>query len=125
MGNCCLKRDSVAVWANDDDDWVNVCQLHQTQQLENQKLLGDVQFRSLASSSSCRRRANSGAGDNQMKIKMTKRELEDLVGSRGGAMNVSSVEQFLAMAINDGEDEEAEEHQGPWRPALQSIPEVD
>ncbi|KAM5588685.1 hypothetical protein ABKV19_006913 [Rosa sericea] len=126
MGNCCLRRDS-AVWANDDDGWVNVCQLHQSQQPEKQKLLGEVQFRSSSgsSSSSCRRRPSSCGGDHhEVKIKMTKRELEELVGSRGGAKDVSSVEQLLARVIDDGDDQ-YEEHQRPWRPALQSIPEVD
>ncbi|KAL6135446.1 hypothetical protein ACLB2K_067674 [Fragaria x ananassa] len=129
MGNCCLRRDSPAVWAdNNDDGWVNVCELHQSQQQENEKLLGEVQFRSSAVSlaSSCTQRPmSSSGGDHQVKIKMTKRELEELVGPRGGAMDASSVEELLARAIDDGDDELVEEHQRPWRPALQSIPEVD
>lgn len=117
MGNCCLRRDSAAVWAS-EDDWVSVSQLHQnSQQPEKQKLLGEDQFRSSASLS-CRRR--SGGGDHQvMKIKITKRELEELVGSSGGA---GDVEQLLASVINDSDEQVGEPHR-PWRPALQTIPE--
>ncbi|KAK9906983.1 hypothetical protein M0R45_002537 [Rubus argutus] len=81
MGNCCLRRDSAAVWAS-EDDWVSVSQLHQnSQQPEKQKLLGEDQ---------------GGAGD---------------------------VDQLLAGVIND-RDEQVEEHHRPWRPALQTIPEL-
>lgn len=121
MGNCCLRRDSAAVWAS-EDDWVSVSQLHQnSQQPEKQKLLGEDQFRSSASLS-CRRQngGSSSGGDHQVKIKITKRELEELVGSRGGA---GDVEQLLAGVIND-RDNQVEEHHRPWRPALQTIPEL-
>lgn len=121
MGNCCLRRDSAAVWAS-EDDWVSVSQLHQnSQQPEKQKLLGEDQFRSSASLS-CRRQSggSSSGGDHQVKIKITKRELEELVGSRGGA---GDVEQLLAAVIND-RDDQMEEHPRPWRPALQTIPEL-
>lgn len=121
MGNCCLRRDSAAVWAS-EEDWVSVSQLHQnSQQPEKQKLLGEDQFRSSASLS-CRRQSggSSSGGDHQVKIKITKRELEELVGSRGGA---GDVEQLLAGVIND-RDDQVEEHHRPWRPALQTIPEL-
>lgn len=56
----------------------------------------------------------------QVKIKMTKRELEDLVKKL--EMQGLSLEQVIGRLVND-EDEFEVEHHRSWRPSLQSIPE--
>ncbi|TXG47039.1 hypothetical protein EZV62_026333 [Acer yangbiense] len=64
----------------------------------------------------------------EVKIKITKKELEELIG-RADVQGLS-VEQVLAELINgpdyhsDGQDHHKLHHQRSWRPVLQTIPEV-
>lgn len=125
MGNCCGHESSSMVWAGDDWGSVTLPEKQQhgvlfdeagsgaSSNMEKKRLLGEKRnsFTSLASSSSTR----------EVKIKMTKRELEELV--RNVEMQGLSLEQVLARMIN-GNNGYQLEHQRSWRPVLQSIPEV-
>ncbi|KAI5330903.1 PREDICTED: DUF4228 domain [Prunus dulcis] len=137
MGNC-LRRDSATVWAGDDDDWVDISSQLQVQPcddcnnsnnnkkkkaynhlVEKQRLLGEII--SSASTSS-----TSTNGD-QVKIKITKKELDKLVHG-GNLQGLSSVEQLLdhLLTMNGPDDDQnfyEMDHQRPWRPVLQTIPE--
>lgn len=59
-------------------------------------------------------------GATEVKIKITKKQLEELLGRVD--LKQMSVQQVLAKLISFGDRYEA--HQRSWRPALQSIPEV-
>ncbi|OAY25932.1 uncharacterized protein LOC110603940 [Manihot esculenta] len=119
MGNCCRRGSSVTVWAG--DDWGSVGQemkrshkKHNTI-LERQKLLGEETGRS-STSSSCPR---------EVKIKITKKELEELMARV--ELQGLSMEQAVAGLIKSGdkfEIMEMDHHHRSWKPALQSIPEV-
>ncbi|XP_021821584.1 uncharacterized protein LOC110763132 [Prunus avium] len=140
MGNC-LRCDSATVWAGgDEDDWVDISSQLQLQPcddcknsnkkkkkkkkaynhlVEKQRLLDEI--RSSASSSS-----TSTNGD-QVKIKIAKKELDELVHG-GNLQGLSSVEQLLDRLLKmNGPDEDQNfyemDHQRPWRPVLQTIPE--
>ncbi|KAH0985879.1 hypothetical protein GBA52_013056 [Prunus armeniaca] len=146
MGNC-LRHDSATVWAgDDDDDWVDISSQLQlcddcnnsnnkkkkkayNHLVEKERLLGEII--SSASTSS-----TSTNGD-QVKIKITKKELDELVHG-GNLQGLSSVEQLLdRLLTTNGPDEDQNfyemdrqdqdfyemDHQRPWRPVLQTIPE--
>ncbi|GAV86404.1 DUF4228 domain-containing protein [Cephalotus follicularis] len=123
MGNCLRHNSSSMVWAGDDWGSVTLPDRHHevlfdeavTISNTEKKMLLDDEKRnsstSLFASSSTR----------EMKIKITKRELEELI--RKVDMQGLSLEQVLAQMIN-GNDGYQLEHQRSWRPVLQSIPEV-
>ncbi|OAY24722.1 uncharacterized protein LOC110604875 [Manihot esculenta] len=115
MGNCCRRGSSSAVWAG--DDWGSVGQElkrarnHNTI-IERQRLLGEEM------------------GAREVTVKITKRELEALM--ERVEMQGLSMEQVLVKLINSGdnfeilefEDHQHHHHHRSWKPALQSIPEV-
>lgn len=88
-----------------------------------EKLLGETvtSSSSSSSSSSCVRR--------EIKIRMTKKELEDLM--RNIDLKSLTAEEILSKLLFDGGNQIgfavdlSNHHQQPWRPALQSIPEMD
>lgn len=123
MGNCLRRGSSSMVWAGDDWGSLNSSKNHHDamfveagdhkgNNMERHKLLGNT------SSSS------ASAGNNharEVKIKITKKELEELVNMQG-----LSMEQVLARLAEAADDSKYElDRQRSWRPALQSIPEVD
>lgn len=59
-------------------------------------------------------------GATEVKVKITKKQLEELLGRVD--LKQMSVQQVLAKLVSLGDRYEA--HQRSWRPALQSIPEV-
>ena len=123
MGNCLRRKSSSTVWAGDDWGSLNASKNHHDamfaeadhdhkgNNVERHRLLGNM------SSSS------ASAGNNharEVKIKITKKELEELVNMQG-----LSMEQVLARLAEAADDSKYElERQRSWRPALQSIPEV-
>ncbi|KAJ9169096.1 hypothetical protein P3X46_020563 [Hevea brasiliensis] len=122
MGNSCRRGSSLTVWAG--DDWGSVGKQIKRPQIHNpiierQKLLGE-EMRGYGSSSSSSTR--------EVKIKITKRKLEELMARV--EMQGLSMEQVLARLINSVdkfEIMEMEHHHHlhrSWKPALQSIPEV-
>ncbi|XP_059440490.1 uncharacterized protein LOC132172945 [Corylus avellana] len=124
MGNCLRRQSgSSVVWAGDDwgsltsknsfedDDDDNACNV------ERHRLLGvETGAFSLSSSST----NTSTAGTREVKITITKKELEELVGRAD--MQGLSTKQILSRLMDSAD--RYDEHQRPWRPALQSIPEV-
>ncbi|GMJ10327.1 hypothetical protein like AT3G20340 [Hibiscus trionum] len=114
MGNC-LRRQSSTQWggedwgtlttaaANDYDDGDN---------MEEKGLLGNHKIIGSTTSSSATR---------EVKVKITRKQLVELLGSVD--VKELSVQQVLAQLINVG-DQYDQEDQRSWRPALQSIPEV-
>ncbi|ESQ55164.1 hypothetical protein EUTSA_v10026602mg [Eutrema salsugineum] len=114
MGNCVCVIDKTAterrrrrstVFHDDDDD--------------KEKLLGETS--NVTSSGSC--------GKREIKIKMTKKEFEDLM--RNISLNGLTAEEILSKLHFNGGDQLgfaadlSNHHQRPWRPALQSIPEIE
>ena len=139
MGNCLRSEKSSMVWAG--DDWGSLERSktkthrnrlhfgvddHDTTTLESLRLLHEITASS--SSSSLRKASNC----REVKIKITKKELDHLLGrASGGPMQGLSVEQFLSHLLNNGGGDLHRhsfgglmEHQRSWRPGLQSIPEV-
>ncbi|KAG2239768.1 hypothetical protein Bca4012_014962 [Brassica carinata] len=87
-----------------------------------EKLLGETSNVSSSSSSST-------CGGREIKIKMTRKEFEDLM--RNISLEGLTAEEVFSNFLSDGGDETgtaadlSNAHQRPWRPALQSIPEID
>ncbi|KAJ0263506.1 Uncharacterized protein HA466_0038490 [Hirschfeldia incana] len=118
MGNCiCVinkttterrKRRGSTVFHDDD--------------VVEEKLLGET---SNVSSTSC----SSTCGGREIKIKMTRKEFEDLM--RNISLEGLTAEEVFSNFLSDGGDQIgtaadiSNDHQRPWRPALQSIPEID
>ncbi|EOA15372.1 hypothetical protein CARUB_v10006011mg [Capsella rubella] len=89
---------------------------------DGEKLLGEASnATSSSSSTSCGRR--------EIKIRMTKKELEDLMRNIG--LKGLTAEEILSKLMFDGGDQtglsavDLRNHHQPWKPALQSIPEID
>lgn len=146
MGNC-LRRDvsySGDYWADEDLYWEQCAggdssykrrRVESTSGgcgrrcVEKDRLLvvevGDEDGISAAESSSNYRSSR------EVKIKISRKELEELVtaGGRGGAARGSTAEQLLARlvisaAVSEDHRNDYLHQQRTWRPALQSIPEV-
>ncbi|KAF5728403.1 hypothetical protein HS088_TW21G00550 [Tripterygium wilfordii] len=115
MGNC-LRRESSSssstTWAGEDWGSPEEFGLEEDMKVEEKVLLDSS---TSSSSSSTRTRSNR-----EVKIKITKKQLEELLGKVD--IKELSVQQVLAqlMSVSDGYDA----HQRSWRPALQSIPEI-
>ncbi|KAF2532697.1 hypothetical protein F2Q70_00032880 [Brassica cretica] len=87
-----------------------------------EKLLGETSNVSSSSSSST-------CGGRKIKIKMTRKEFEDLM--RNISLEGLTAEEVFSNFLSDGGNQtgtaadQSNDHQRPWRPALQSIPEID
>ncbi|KAL0443377.1 UNVERIFIED_CONTAM: hypothetical protein Slati_2060400 [Sesamum latifolium] len=111
MGNC-IRKGSAAEWGG--EDWGSFGSGDKTGTRGD--LYGDslgVQKRSLLGES------DGVLSSTEVKIKISKKELEQLV-KKADAEGLS-VQQVLAQLMDVGDRFEA--HQRSWRPALQSIPE--
>ncbi|CAI0468294.1 unnamed protein product [Linum tenue] len=128
MGNCCRKSvSSTAVWA--DDDW-------ETLGDDNHKMVlfdadaGEDHHGVVGVSGGGGEGddddSSSSASGREVKIKVSRRELEELM-SRVEMQGLSS-EQILARLISSagaaGLFADEDDHHRHWRPVLQSIPEV-
>uniref|UniRef100_A0A5B7AQP8 Uncharacterized protein n=1 Tax=Davidia involucrata TaxID=16924 RepID=A0A5B7AQP8_DAVIN len=126
MGNC-IRKESAMQWAGEDwgspasetlfsGDTSGDTLYDKAMKIEEERLLGDIKggFPSISSSPS------SSATTTEVKIKITKKQLEELLG-RVDVQGLS-VRQVLAQLMNASDGFET--HQRSWRPALQSIPEV-
>ncbi|XP_021294414.1 uncharacterized protein LOC110424211 [Herrania umbratica] len=119
MGNC--LRHGKASW--DGDDWVSLASAHRQGDddgeviniMEKESLLGAKRFASLSSSSP------SSPSTREVKITISKKELEQLVQKVD--MQGLTLEQVLVSMVKGGDVYEVEHHR-PWKPVLQSIPEV-
>ncbi|KAB1228054.1 hypothetical protein CJ030_MR4G024734 [Morella rubra] len=130
MGNC-LRHESSMHWGGDDwgsdpakdqglyagdssdDDLVG----DKAMKMEEEGLLGDHRgfFPSSAATT-----AAATTTTTEVKVKITRKQLEELLGRVD--IKELSVHQVLAQLINVSD--RYEKHQRSWRPALQSIPEV-
>ncbi|XP_054776433.1 uncharacterized protein LOC129284938 [Prosopis cineraria] len=123
MGNCCRKTSSME-WAG--DDWGSLRSSSSTRSSkvfdedhawpEKKQLLG-------ACSSSDRSNKESG----KVTIKISKKELEELMrglGKKEREGRSASAEQVLVRLLSARDHHHHAQH-GPWRPVLQSIPELD
>ncbi|XP_030469615.1 uncharacterized protein LOC115688031 [Syzygium oleosum] len=121
MGNCCRAESSSSsssssmIWAG--EDWNSL----RSDGGESKRLLGDADGKRVSSSSSSSRRR-------EIKIKISKKELEKLV-EKIEAQGLS-LEQVLPLLINkncfDRRQSSFAKRGGhcSWKPALQSIPEA-
>ncbi|XP_062088557.1 uncharacterized protein LOC133795124 [Humulus lupulus] len=130
MGNC-LRHESAMVWAGDDWGSLEQKSSHNNSMhtdhgsMERFKLLGD-QTESGSSSSS-----SSSSSHHEVKIKISKKELEQLMGRLRGAQGLSVEQVLLSQLINGGDQYDHDlqsqwewDHQRSWKPVLQTIPEV-
>lgn len=125
MGNC-IRHESSVQWGGDDwgsaeneelygndTDCDNMGDNNKAMITEEKGLLGGAE-RSFTKSSSTTTTAT------EVKIKITKKQLEELLGKVD--LKELSVQQVLAQLINVSD--RFDSHPRSWRPALQSIPEV-
>lgn len=126
MGNCLRHKSGPVVWAGDDwgsltsknpseddDDDDNACNV------ERHRLLGG-ETGAFSLSSSSTHTSSGDTGTREVKITITKKELEELMGRVD--MKGLSARQILDRLMDSAD--RYDEHQRSWRPALQSIPEV-
>ncbi|KAE9599061.1 hypothetical protein Lal_00043943 [Lupinus albus] len=116
MGNCCKVASSME-WGG--EDWSSMTSKHKVfdedhvnglKNMENNERVVDLL------------RASSDA-NGKVKIRVSKKELTELLGEKQDiSARHDSAEQVLIRLIN-GEDHVNDYHR-PWRPVLQSIPEV-
>lgn len=99
MGNC-LKRPSTSSSDDEDDRYF----YYNKEEEEEMRLLKPA-----------------GAKTDQLKIKVTKKELEELLG-RADMVGMSTVQLLVELVKVKGE---FEVRHRPWKPSLQSIPEID
>ncbi|KAK8591882.1 hypothetical protein V6N13_062478 [Hibiscus sabdariffa] len=116
MGNCFRLQKACRVNDNDDgDDWGSLVSIYKESEGD------DVGF-----TSTVERERLLGGGRNtstrEMKITISKKELELLVHKV--EMQGLTLEQVLTNMVNIGGDLYDAEQPRPWKPVLQSIPEV-
>ncbi|KAH7837436.1 hypothetical protein Vadar_013853 [Vaccinium darrowii] len=114
MGNCVGRKKSAMVWANEDDDDWEATESKKIPETEKQRLLGE---RSSPSSSSSSSAEPSGR---EVKIKITKKQLKELLGK----VEAHSMPVDQVLSLMDSSNQFKVQHQRSWRPSLQSIPEV-
>ncbi|XP_010448967.1 PREDICTED: uncharacterized protein LOC104731332 [Camelina sativa] len=123
MGNCIGTKTSCS---RDECESLNKKRRRRSSTVfhdeDGEKLLGETSSETSSSSStSCGRR--------EIKIRMTRKELEDLMRNIG--LKGLTAEEILSKLIFDGGDQigfsavDLTNHHQPWKPALQSIPEND
>ena len=98
MGNC-LKPQRAATWA-DGDEWeaAEVCSKAAATAVEEKKV--------------------------EVKIRVTRRQLQELLEKAGGKAKRRQVEEVLAELMTSGRVCYQQEMRRHWRPALYSIPEA-
>ncbi|CAI0407196.1 unnamed protein product [Linum tenue] len=123
MGNCCRKSlSSTAVWADDDDsdDWEALGNHHRIVLFDADRgEHGVVDKNRLLPA----RSSSSSSSGREVKIKVSRRELEELM-SRVEMQGLSSEQVLARLIISSAGAAAAEDHHRHWKPVLQSIPEV-
>lgn len=104
MGNCIRRDGAAAQWAGEEWDFLAA------KDDGREGLLGEIE------------KKKSSTAATEVKIKITKRQLEELLGKVD--IKEMSVQQVLAQLIGV-DDQFHESRHRHWRPVLQSIPEVD
>uniref|UniRef100_M1A268 Uncharacterized protein n=1 Tax=Solanum tuberosum TaxID=4113 RepID=M1A268_SOLTU len=122
MGNCC-KRGSNMIYVDDDDDeWE--CVVSPKKLIVEKEKLFSSSSSSLSSSSSI---SSSTVNCKEVKIRITKNELEQILAGKIDNMEEVTMEQLLSGFLNSSNncfDFENIQRQQSWKPRLQSIPEV-
>ncbi|XP_049396475.1 uncharacterized protein LOC125860534 [Solanum stenotomum] len=121
MGNCC-KRGSNMVYVDDDDEWE--CVVSPKKLIVEKEKLFSSSSSSLSSSSSI---SSSTVNYKEVKIRITKNELEQILAGKIDNMEEVTMEQLLSGFLNSSNnsfDFENIQRQQSWKPRLQSIPEV-
>nr|XP_009770082.1 PREDICTED: uncharacterized protein LOC104220825 [Nicotiana sylvestris]XP_016432780.1 PREDICTED: uncharacterized protein LOC107759365 [Nicotiana tabacum] len=118
------------VWAgNDDEEWECVV-APKTLVEEKEKLLSDNSkdlFSSSSSSSSSSSLSSSTNNYKEVKIRISKKELEKMLGKIENMEEVT-MDQLLSGFLNSSNNSfecENFQRQRSWKPRLQSIPEID
>ncbi|KAG7953800.1 hypothetical protein I3843_12G128400 [Carya illinoinensis] len=129
MGNCLRHHESSMQWGG--EDWGSPAKDQgpcarnkrgdkmggKAMEMEEEGVLGHGR---VFTSSSSATKAASTTPTTEVKIKITRKQLEELLGRVD--VKELSVHQVLAQLMNVSDQYET--HQRSWRPALQSIPEV-
>ncbi|CAN0912620.1 hypothetical protein LINGRAPRIM_LOCUS574 [Linum grandiflorum] len=122
MGNCCKGVSSAAV--HDSDEWeLPLAHNHKTVLFDGAASSDKNRLLPVSSTSS-----SSSPGREQVKIKVSKRELEDLI-SRIETQGLSSQQILARLILSRGGGDQfrgvfGEDDRRCWKPVLQSIPEV-
>ncbi|KAK4733257.1 hypothetical protein R3W88_007518 [Solanum pinnatisectum] len=118
MGNCC-KRGSNMIYVEDDDDEWECVVSPKNLVVEKEKLFS-------SSSSSSSSISSSTVNYKEVKIRITKNELEQILAGKNDNMEEVTMEQLLSGFINSSNNSFDFENiqQQSWKPRLQSIPEV-
>ncbi|KAI3708551.1 hypothetical protein L2E82_37772 [Cichorium intybus] len=111
MGNCIKKQPALQ---RDGGDWGSRAASPKTMNFSGSQS-GDSRKGESYSGDSFGKKT----GTTEVKIKISKKQLEELLG-RTKVLGLT-VDQVLAQLMNVSD--EFESHQRPWRPALESIPE--
>ncbi|KVH99142.1 uncharacterized protein LOC112514762 [Cynara cardunculus var. scolymus] len=120
MGNC-VRKDSDVQWGGDDWGSPSSSPEHSLlyseggRKTEEREVVGEKDSDHRFSSSDGKRPPTT-----EVKIKITKKQLEELLGMK--EMQGLTLQQVLNLLMNGG-DGGFESNQRSWRPALQSIPE--
>ncbi|KAK2644471.1 hypothetical protein Ddye_019666 [Dipteronia dyeriana] len=135
MGNCLKRSGSLNKDDDDKDFWGSSSHRRHGSRVMDESGGGRggeevlVEKQSLLGASVSSSSNNNKSTTREVKIKITKKELEELIG-RADVQGLS-VEQVLAGLINGpdyhghGQDHHQKlHHQRSWRPVLQTIPEV-
>ncbi|KAI5656785.1 hypothetical protein M9H77_25578 [Catharanthus roseus] len=127
MGNCIRRLDnSSMVWAAGvgDDEWesaaVVVSRYHGIGNYDDDHIINGEKQGLLVDHHHHHHEATGGGGSREIKIKITKKQLEELVGRAADQKQ----DPVLSRLIYAGQRCEFLSSQRSWRPRLQSIPEV-
>ncbi|KAL6990685.1 hypothetical protein U1Q18_008804 [Sarracenia purpurea var. burkii] len=119
MGNCVGRKSSI-VWADDDEREIIAAKKPKR---GRQRVVGKKGTAFLSSSSS-----TEASDRREVKIKMTKKELKDLLGRLDLEVCDAPVEKVLSSFIDHAtttDDSFEIQDQQSWRPTLQTIPETE
>lgn len=143
MGNCC-RHESSMTWAGDDWDCfesetrVSNKENRQQNKKFDEKVMKkkteeiiniNEEFKMMNENCSNHHKniisSSSSSSTDQIKIRITKKELEELLGKID--VQGLSIEQILTQILMNSSNNDLQyhaQHHQSWRPALQSIPEV-
>lgn len=109
-----MSNKSSSVWDNEDWESSKGDQVFVAGRDGRENKAGEIEEESLLGE-------KKGVSSTEVKIKLTKKQLEELLGKVD--MNGMSVEELLTQLMKVNPDVDNLRHQS-WKPALQSIPEV-